>query len=259
MQIQEQNNIIHDTSNKDTNSASKLQIINSNNRTFLSILIIFGVCFVSVIFVFQIILTPIAIDGISMQPTINNSYSAYTNNDAQDIVYYLDSNDYQNGDIVIIDNKLENDTLIKRVIATGGQTITFNVILGTEKYETIKGKSELVSMAMTISISDNTGSTLLDENYIKEPMQFEFITELNSSLIGKYTKYQEMDQALRQNYTYSVIVPENSFYCLGDNRNASYDSRCYGTFVASDIKGEVVLHVPHGKSIFYAIWNKIFG
>ena len=225
-------------------------------RAFLQILVIFGVCFIIVIFTAQIVLRPLTIEGVSMQPTINGDYSSYQNN-KKDLIYYFKTNNYTHGDIVIIDN--QSEFLIKRVIAVGGETIIFRVIPGTEHYEQIGGITTLISMEMTISINRGDETTLLSESYIKEKMLFNFITPENTNLIGQFDEYKTMDNELKNNYTYSVEIPEGSFYCMGDNRNYSYDSRCYGYFGAEKIQGEVVLHVPYGKSLFYAIWHKIFG
>ena len=247
--------------NSDQNAATKnnrveLKTKFDSVRSFLQILVIFGVCFIIVIFSAQIVLKPLTIEGVSMQPTINSEYSSYQNN-KKDLIYYFKTNNYSRGDIVIIDN--QNEMLIKRVVATGGETIIFRVIPGTEHYEQIGSRTTLVSMEMTISISSNGQTTQLHEDYIKEKMLFNFITPENTNLIGQFDEYKTMDNELKNNYTYSVELPENTFYCLGDNRNSSYDSRCYGYFDLEKIKGEVVLHVPYGKSLFYAIWHKIFG
>ena len=232
----------------------ELQTVTPKYQTLLSILITFGVCFVCVIFVFQVVFKPIQIDGISMQPTVNNSYTSL--NGKRDIVYYCNTGNYTVGDIVIANNEIDNDTIIKRIVAVGGQTITFNVY-GTQTR--LPYTNELSKQSLSITITENGEEIELDEDYIKESMVFNFITSLNKDIYSKYTEFVKMDNALKTTGTYSITLPENTYYLMGDNRNNSDDSRCFGYFEKSDILGEMVLHIPSGKSIFYAIWHKIFG
>lgn len=251
--VQVAENIENKTEKKDVN-VIELQTITPKYQGLLSVLITFGVCFVCVMFVFQVILKPIKIDGISMQPTINNSFT--TLNNKCDIVYYCNTGSYAVGDIVIVKNEIDNDTIIKRVVAVGGQTITFNVY-GTQTR--LPYTNELSKQPLSITINENGEEIELEEDYIKESMVFNFITSMNRDIYSKYDEYVKMNDALKNTGTYSVELPENTYFVMGDNRNNSDDSRCFGYFEKSDILGELVLHVPNGKSIFYAIWHKIFG
>lgn len=247
---------IHNTNeNAKKVNVVQLQTITPKYNIFRSILITFGVCFVIVMFVFQILLTPIAIDGISMQPTLNVEYSPITAADKQDIVYYSKTDNYSRGDIVIVNNKKDDDTIIKRVIAIGGDTITLEVF-GEPTYVTYNKEKQINRMSLAIKI--NNGDKL-NENYIKEDMYFQFITSYNSYDYQNFEFYKNIDSELKTNQSFSITLPDNTYFCMGDNRNNSYDSRHYGYFGKEDILGEQILHVPYGKSIFYALWHKIFG
>lgn len=41
-----------------------------------------------------------------------------------------------------------------------------------------------------------------------------------------------------------IIVPDNEFFCVGDNRNNSYDCRAFGTINYSQIKFKVLRKIP---------------
>lgn len=253
------NSHIHETNeNAKKVNVDELQTITPKYNLFRSILITFGVCFVIVIFCFQILLVPIKITGTSMQPTLNNKYALATGVENQDIVYYHKTNSYTPGDILIINNPLDQDTIIKRIIAVGGETIIFSVY-GEPTYRTYNGEKQLNRMALKISVKSGETERELNENYIKEDMYFQFINSYNSYEYQSFPYYKVINDELKSNGTYSITLPKNTYFCMGDNRNNSYDSRHYGYFEEKNILGEQILHVPHGKSIFYAIWHKIFG
>lgn len=251
----EDKNIVNNNNDNNINVV-ELQTITPKYQGLLSVLITFGVCFVIVIFIFQVILHPIKIDGVSMQPTVNANYTAL--NGKRDIVYYCNTGNYSIGDIVIVNNDIDNDTIIKRVVAVGGQTITFTVS-GKATYLTYNSVKEISKQSLSFTVTQNDEQINLNEYYIKEPMVFNYITSYNNHIYGKYPDFVKMDQALKTTGTYSITLPENTYFVMGDNRNNSDDSRCFGYFEKKDILGEQVLHVPNGKSIFYALWHKIFG
>lgn len=111
-------------------------------------------------------------------------------------------NSINTGDIIAYSHsKLKSPSAIQihRVIATGGETISFKKITPNSFVVLINGKE-------------------LDEPYLE-----------------KNCKYFNVDMSVYATQT----VPKNHYYVLGDNRANSYDSRFIGTVPISDIKGKV--------------------
>lgn len=130
---------------------------------------------VGLIIVFAFVGRVIGVDGSSMVPTLHDRDLLLL----QSIAYTPEQ-----GDVVVLNKPFGSvdKPIVKRVIATGGQTVDIDYI------------------SRTVSVD----GMVLDEDYINEPMdwpdsQWETITH--------------------------VTVPEGSIFVMGDNRNASSDSR----------------------------------
>lgn len=137
----------------------------------------------------------IGVDGKSMMPTLHN----------RDMLV-LQSIGYKptQGDVVVLTQRSFSDQpIVKRVIATGGQTVDIN-------YD-----------ANTVTVTDTDGSRkILDEPYLGEPMR------RPSSVSNTH-----------------IEVPEGSICVFGDNRNNSTDSRfpSVGTVDERCVLGRAVL------------------
>lgn len=227
-------------------------------------MIVFGMVFMSFIFVFQVLLTPIMVVGASMQPTMNASITTDNDSSHCDIVYYKSKESYLHDEIVIIANtdykyiskteKQDVKSMIKRIIACPGDTVTFYLThqegLLPKKYY------------YDIIVQDKDGKIVeLDESYLTEEMYYEAISMV--TYINGYAHFEEIFQNIQNinlpddERKYSFTVPENSYFVMGDNRNVSEDSRFFGCVDISDISGSVRFTIPYGKTIFEAIWIKL--
>lgn len=251
--LDENQESINDESENLTAIKTKKPLSFYTEGTLYTFLMVFGMVFLSCLFIFQIILTPIKVVGTSMHPTINLSVTSETDDDHCDIVYYKKSESYQNEDIVIVSNEQKKyinrndvDFFIKRVIACPGQTITF--------YRT---DTELLTTTYyyDIVVKDASGNIVdIDTSHLKEQMMFsEFDYQANKHL----ETYENIFGKLRLGLTCSISIAENSYFVMGDNRNNSEDSRFFGPVSHDDISGEVKLHVPYGKNIWKAIFLKL--
>lgn len=181
-------------------------VIEIAESTFITVFVI--------IMLFTYILHPVNVVGTSMTNTLQDGdrifmttvYSGLSYGDIvvinNDMAYLLDS------DNKIIEKNIDNsglkECIIKRVIATGGQTI-----------EIIPETSEVI-----------VDGEVLDEPYIRELTR-------NSGV-----------------FDYPITVPEGYYFCMGDNRNGSSDSRNpdIGLIKKEQIYGKAILrYAPLSK------------
>lgn len=144
--------------------------------------------------------------GRSMMPTLNSGDIVFT----QKIATYFKS--YDRGDIVVLDGKGmegydKDEYLIKRVIALPGETI------------------RIADGNVYIKPKDSDAFYLLEESYLVPGTQ----TTVRS--LGIQLGYDE------------VTLGEDEYYCMGDNRPESNDSRTLGVFPAKRIKGVAVIRL----------------
>lgn len=146
---------------EDKSEYYKREIISWAKSLFFS----FAIVIIVNTFLVQIVL----VNGTSMQPTLNGGDKLFVSKI---------NKDFQRGDVVVIENEHE-DNLIKRVIATEGETIRIDFSTGD------------------VFINEE----LLVENYIR----------------GRTTS--------SYGFSGETTVPAGHVFVMGDNRNASNDSR----------------------------------
>lgn len=143
--------------------------------------------------------------GDSMKPTLSSGDVIY----AQKISTYFHS--YKRGDIVILDGHdmegyYSKEYLVKRIVGLPGETV------------------KIEDGNVYIKPADSNEFYLLQENYLAEG-----------------TKTTMMDDAMKKGN--EIVLGENEYYCLGDNRPVSNDSRNLGPFTADRIKGVAIIRV----------------
>lgn len=140
------------------------------------------------------------------------------------------------GDISIYDNNVDNlqrgDIILFKATY---YLVDFDIEYDSDEFYT---KRIIGLPGETVEIKDGKvyiDSILLEEDYTKG------ITFLEFSFDDDYDK---------------VIVPENEYYVLGDNREDSNDSRNFGTVLKEKIKGKMLVNFPVGK-FFKSLFKKI--
>jgi len=148
-----------------------------------------------------------------MAPTICNNDIVITRNSLSSPKIFKLS--FQKGDVVIFDTKSGKENLIKRIIASAGDTISIfnNELLINDKSEKFFPKYS----NLNIKFDDWHYSHLIDSlnsfEYLKDNKQ-----------IGP------------------VIVKQNSYFLLGDNLSNSFDSRRLGFINEANIKSRVLFY-----------------
>ena len=143
--------------------------------------------------------------GDSMKPTLSSGDVIY----AQKISTYFHS--YKRGDIVILDGHdmegyYSKEYLVKRIVGLPGETV------------------KIEDGNVYIKPADSSEFYLLQENYLPEG-----------------TKTTMMDDVMKKGN--EIVLGDNEYYCLGDNRPVSNDSRNLGPFTADRIKGVAIIRV----------------
>ena len=155
---------------------------------FLEILV-FSVC--TALLLFTLVFRICRVDGRSMQNTLQHGQRLVVSN----------LTEIEAGDIIIFHQTSEiydrfNEALVKRVIATEGQTVR---------------------------IDYNNGEVRIDGVLLDEP----YVALLSSAghSIGKWTSSPSVPGFDRHTRVFEVVVPDGCYFVMGDNRNNSADSR----------------------------------
>ena len=191
-----------------------------------------------------------AVNGESMLPTINQSYSE--DNEHFDIVLVNAATTHKKGDIVIVDHTQFVGTaelLIKRVIATEGDTLNF--IWNDE----------------TQQVNIYVNGTLIEEDYVLTNSNRENVNSFNRNKTSSawYVNQNNSDVNLEiiedaENpiNNGAIVIPKGYYFVMGDNRLNSKDSLVFGPLPNSTMIGVVDTIVPY-DSFLFKILNSIFG
>lgn len=204
---------------------------------FLGAMVIFGCCFVSYLFVFNVLFMQVSIKGTSMQPIINATGDG-------DRVFCYRTHEADYSDIVVINGgyTLSGEDIIKRVIAKPSDTITLKKV-GEFHYQTIP------YYKVDVYVNGNK----INEDYVKDGDQ-----TVNATENLNYMFANQVLHAIQGSGEFSLKLGDDEYFVMGDNRKVSLDSRVFGPIKKEDVIGKVVILVKDGQTLFNAIWSMIF-
>lgn len=183
----------------------------------------------AVIIIFSFLVRFVTVQGESMLQTLNDGDRLIIS----DINYTP-----ERGDIVVIHDPTEPDfsgPIIKRVIATEGETVTVDYKNKTITVIDINGDSYLMEEPYT-----NTGYCHGNDGRYYGECAHEW-----HSFVYYFSEADMVDGDIKwiDEYVLSFVVKEGRVFVCGDNRAHSLDSRYVGTVDERQILGKVILRI----------------
>jgi signal peptidase I len=171
------------------------------------------------------IIACIALLAFSLVITYNNFETGVVNGESMQntlingdrIIFDRSVKEYYRGDIITAINPKSNEKVIKRIVALAGEEIE---IIGSKIIIKPKGEPE---------------AKYLIESYLADQ------------------QYTFQESSYEQIYMPKLIVPENHYFVLGDNRINSIDSRDYGTVPRENIIGNAAVAFSRSNDSFRSL------
>lgn len=160
----------------------------------------------------------------SMKPTIQEGDRVVVNKLAYDLkvpfttIRIFKWGDPQRGDIVVLFSPVDGTRLVKRVVAVPGDHIEMR-----ENALHVNGRAAAHSTVAVESSEDYGATYVIDEN-----------------LLGRTHKVMLTPEIPAVRSFGPVVVPDDNYFVLGDNRDNSNDSRFIGFIERKRIVGEAV-------------------
>lgn len=182
-----------------------------NFTMVIKLLILIGLGFFVGVVISRIIIQINVVSGNSMHPTLDDGDYGITIK----ATYRLLDEDYNRDDIVTLRFPNENRVFIKRIIGLPNEHIEIiagDILIDNVKYE----------------------DSYRNPIPAKELIKGDAITVQSAEILEEYRRIYSLNYG---NY-YEVKLGDNEYFCLGDNRFYSTDSRILGPVEKKDIQGK---------------------
>lgn len=214
----------------------------SSFETFIVVFFVILSLYIYSCLLFYSIFYQVQVIGQSMKPTFNIALEEGANGKDsiyKDIVVVNRYETGKNGDIILI--KTEDDVIIKRIIATAGQTLTLK-----------KDSSDNYTYYHYYLNGVKIDESYLGENY-KDMNASYYTNKFKDTDDKNYTVTTETKDGFEQA---TIVIPQNCVFALGDNRGNSRDSTYYGAFDISQIKGKVAFYYDYDQTMSEFLWEQ---
>lgn len=174
------------------------------------------------LFAVRILFVSVIVDGHSMDDTLYDGEAVAISNFGGDCDV---------GDIVVVekdDGEQTGKLIIKRVVAKAGDKIAF-------------------------AYDDDYSEIRFYRNDFTRPVQEDYIKEAMVS-IGKFSAVPVAPSQSRISDEYIVEIKSGEIFVMGDNRNASMDSRMTGPVKTNSVKGKMAFVISDSP-----FWKAVFG
>lgn len=182
------------------------------------------------------------VDGKSMQPLLNKNIDI--NPEYEDSILAVNVFSLKNNDLVVVDLPNKTEDGIKRLIAKGGDTLSFgNIFDFSEDKIYLNGEvlnEEYVACSNQSTVND---FKLMIRRHLDASDNFKI----------KGCKVNE------QNGTYSITLEEDYCIYLGDNRVNSFDCSDFGPVKINTVLAKVVMIIPPKYTFISYLMHIIFG
>lgn len=184
------------------------------DNPYIVALLYFFVFFMSFLLIFVCFFQLCEVHKESMMNTLHNG---------DHVLLLKEVSSYKRGDIVVIQKEKNKTTtnIIKRIIGVAGDTLRFD----------IDKESDDETVLLYIKKAGEENFSLYEEPYLKEPMK-------------KNTDGFPKDFAFHE----EIVIPEEHFYVMGDNRAVSEDSRAKNEmYTYKNMCGKSVMTIKKGS------------
>ena len=215
---------------------SKTIIKNIVSSIIVTLIMIIGLFSITGL-VFNYVYTPAPVSSYSMYPTLNKD--APDSETQGDWAYLNKFAEYKNNDIVIAEVSWHDNAIIKRLIASPGDTLE---IRDENNYYSLYVNENLVytKEKNTISLHGKIGGTVAYyQNYLY--------------LLERYP-----DQVVKTSQGFDAFkLKENEYMLLGDNWEESTDCITQGPVLIDQILGRVDFIIPMKENRFWGMLKQI--